>query len=58
MRDGALEMKPGYYIRVRRLSLGALRRRDADALAEAFRADLIEGGHSFVRYLESVEKAP
>lgn len=38
--------------------LSALRKRDADALAEAFRADLIEGGHSFVRYLESIEATP
>jgi DNA-binding GntR family transcriptional regulator len=37
--------------------LSALRKRDAHALAEAFRADLIEGGRSFVRYLESVETA-
>ncbi|MBS9719690.1 GntR family transcriptional regulator [Tianweitania sp. BSSL-BM11] len=35
--------------------LEALRKRDAEALAEAFRADLIEGGRAFVRYLESIE---
>lgn len=35
--------------------LAALRRRDAHALGEAFRADLTEGGRSFVRYLESIE---
>jgi len=35
--------------------LAALRNRNAHALGEAFRADLIEGGRSFVRYLESIE---
>lgn len=34
----------------------ALRTRDASALAEAFRSDLVEGGRSFVGYLESIEK--
>lgn len=38
--------------------LAALKARDASALAEAFRADLIEGGRSFVGYLESIEEKP
>ncbi|HEV7415501.1 MAG TPA: GntR family transcriptional regulator [Tianweitania sediminis] len=38
--------------------LAALRSRDAEGLARAFRDDLTEGGRSFVRYLESVETAP
>jgi hypothetical protein len=36
--------------------LAALKARDASALAEAFRSDLIEGGRSFVGYLESNEE--
>ncbi|MEX4008895.1 GntR family transcriptional regulator [Neoaquamicrobium sediminum] len=35
--------------------IAALRNRDADALADAFRDDLIEGGRSFLKYLESIE---
>jgi len=35
--------------------IAALRAGDAAALAEAFRADLVEGGRSFVGYLESIE---
>jgi DNA-binding GntR family transcriptional regulator len=35
--------------------IAALRARDATALADAFRADLVEGGRSFVAYLESIE---
>ena len=38
--------------------LNALRARDAQALADAFRDDLIEGGRSFVRYLESIDEEP
>jgi DNA-binding GntR family transcriptional regulator len=37
--------------------LAALRARDADALADAFREDLIEGGRDFVRYLEKLDAA-
>ncbi len=35
--------------------IAALRNRDADALADAFRDDLVEGGRSFLKYLESIE---
>jgi DNA-binding GntR family transcriptional regulator len=35
--------------------LAALRARDAEALASAFRADLTEGGRSFVSYLEDMD---
>lgn len=35
--------------------IAALRAGDGIALAEAFRADLVEGGRSFVGYLESIE---
>jgi len=35
--------------------LEALRNRDAEALASAFRSDLTEGGRSFVRYLEDMD---
>jgi len=38
--------------------IAALRARDAAALAEAFRADLIEGGRSFVGHLKSIEDKP
>lgn len=38
--------------------LSALRARDAQALADAFRDDLTEGGRSFVRYLESIDDEP
>lgn len=36
--------------------IAALRARDEAALAEAFRADLVEGGRSFVSYLESTDE--
>ncbi len=36
--------------------IAALRARDETALAEAFRADLVEGGRSFVSYLESTDE--
>ncbi|MBL0937119.1 MAG: GntR family transcriptional regulator [Rhizobiaceae bacterium] len=35
--------------------IAALRARDEAALAAAFRADLVEGGRSFVSYLESID---
>lgn len=35
--------------------IAALRNRDSEALADAFRDDLIEGGRSFLKYLESIE---
>ena len=35
--------------------IAALRNRDADGLADAFRDDLVEGGRSFLKYLESIE---
>jgi len=35
--------------------LSALRERNAEALATAFKEDLTEGGRSFVRYLESID---
>jgi DNA-binding GntR family transcriptional regulator len=35
--------------------VAALRARDAEALAAAFRADLTEGGRSFVSYLEDMD---
>jgi len=36
--------------------ISALRNRDAAAVAEAFKADLIEGGRRFLGYLESIEE--
>lgn len=36
--------------------IAALRAGDEAALAEAFRADLVEGGRSFVGYLESIDE--
>ena len=35
--------------------IAALRARDAEALGNAFKDDLTEGGRSFVRYLESID---
>ena len=36
--------------------LRAMRKRDADALCEGVRQDLIEGGAKFLAYLEELER--
>lgn len=47
---------PSYEGRHQHLNvLAALREKDAEALARAFREDLTEGGRSFLHYLESIE---
>lgn len=48
---------PSYEDRHQHLNvIAALEARDAEALAAAFRADLTEGGRSFLAYLESIEE--